>query len=201
MAQPADAEQMPPPPPPPPSQDAPPTRPPPLSQDTPPPHPPPPHQGGKSISDRVRERVRELIYPLAIAVTSFVVSFAVGVMAANVAAAGIASRLLLLYEVFKNYGLLAMGATVANAVVTVIDKRLDQVAAKYRPATFDKVVEVLLVGGREGVPAYQQYPFLGMILVPVMTAILFVFMFAWRIVRNLEAFKALVNAAARVRSG
>ncbi|CAK7566373.1 MAG: hypothetical protein SEPTF4163_004317 [Sporothrix epigloea] len=134
-------------------------------------------------------RIREMIYPLTLAVTSFAVSFAVGIVAAN-----------LLYEVFKSYGLLATVATVANAVAKVADKQFELLAEKYRPATFDSVVNTLLVGGREGVPAYQQYPFLGMILVPAMTAILLAFMFAWRIIRRLEAFKSLTMAAARVRA-
>ncbi|CAK7271125.1 hypothetical protein SEPCBS119000_004439 [Sporothrix epigloea] len=149
-------------------------------------------------------RIREMVYPLTLALTSFAVSFAVGIMAAHVAAAGLATRLMaraeeLLYEMFKSYGLLATVATIANAVATVADKQLELLAEKYRPATFDSVVKTLLVGGREGVPAYQQYPFLGMILVPAMTAILLAFMFAWRIIRSLEAFKTLTMAAARVR--
>ncbi|CAK7216057.1 hypothetical protein SBRCBS47491_002701 [Sporothrix bragantina] len=147
-----------PPPPPPPHHGAQPDQPV-DSQPSPPTRPPP---GGGNGSKSASERMSGMIYPLALAVGSFVVSFVVGVMAANAAAAGLASRLM----------------TLANAVATVIDNRVELLAEKYRPATFDTVVKALIMEGRKGVPAYQQYPVLGMILVPVMTAILFVFMFA-----------------------
>ena len=170
----------------------------------PPPSPPPP--GKKTLGSRFRE----LLYPLALAVTSFVVSFVVGVVAATAVATGIASRLLAslddavaygwqLFDVYQKLGLVAVAVTFANAIATIVDNRLEEVAAKYKPVSFDTVVQGLLVGGRENVPAYRQYPFLGMILVPVMTAILFVFMFGVRIIRNLRGFKALVNAAGQLK--
>lgn len=169
----------------------------------PPPLPPP---GNKTLG----RRFRELLYPLAIAVTSFAISFVVGVAAAIAVATGLASRLLALldeavaygwqlFDVYQNLGLLAVAGTFANAIASIVDNRLEEVAAKYKPASFDTVVQGLLVGGRENVPAYRQYPFLGMILVPVMTAILFVFMFGVRIIRNLQGFKALVNAAGQLK--
>ncbi|CAK7225144.1 hypothetical protein SCUCBS95973_005760 [Sporothrix curviconia] len=197
MAPASGEDSPPPPPPPPPPHNGTESGHPSDTQPSPPTQPPAPHKGSESASGRVRE----MIYPLTLAATSFAVSFVVGVLAASAAATGLASSLVarLLYEVFTTYGFMAAFATVANAVATVVDRQLELLADKYRPATFESVIKVLFLSGREGVPAYQQYPFLGLFLVPAMTAVLFVFMFAWRIVRNLEAIKTLANAAARVR--
>lgn len=167
--------------------------------------PPPPH-GKKTL----RGRFRELLYPLAIAFTSFIISFVVGVGAALAVATGLASRLLelvdegiaygwQLFDVYQRLGLLAVAGTFANAIATIVDTRLDEVAAKYKPESIDKIIKGLLVGGRENVPAYRQYPFLGMILVPVMTAVLVVFMVGIRIIRNFRGYEALVNAAGQLK--
>ena len=73
---------------------------PPDSQLAPPTQPLPPLKSNKSFTGRIRE----LMYPLSLAATSFAVSFAVGVMAANVAAAGLASQLMARAEAVISYG-------------------------------------------------------------------------------------------------
>ncbi|KAL1910673.1 hypothetical protein Sste5344_003573 [Sporothrix stenoceras] len=187
-----------------------------MDESMPPPPPPPPDAGTPSSSPpppgkkTLGGRFRELLYPLAIAVTSFIISFVVGVGAALAVATGLASSLLALvddgiaygwqlFDVYQRLGLLAVAGTFANAIATIVDNRLEEVATKYKPESFDTVIKGLLVGGRENVPAYRQYPFLGMILVPAMTAVLFVFMFGIRIVRNLRGYQALVNAAGQLK--
>ncbi|ERT01077.1 uncharacterized protein SPSK_08027 [Sporothrix schenckii 1099-18] len=156
------------------------------------------------------ERFHELLYPLAIAVISFVVSFVVGVGAATAVASGLASRLLALVDdaiayswqlvdVYQRLGLVAAGATFANAVASAVDNRLEEVTAQYKPANLDSVIKTLLVGDRKDVAAYKQYPFLGMILVPLMATVLFFFMCGVRVVRNLQGYKALVDAAGKLK--